>query len=223
MDDHVKQLLLLGREHYQKRELDKAEYLLRQVVATTDRFADVFDMLGVISHSKGDFAQAERYFEKAVSLPRTQRAQLNLWYYNDSVVRRARDITGDRIEDLRPASRPLATARSPTCTRGHQPIRRGQDAGCMFELERAVALCPFLPIDAPSWPALPRTPNARLAEPRRRDPPELCQRVASGRSPIGFEYEPASPSRRGVSGGGNKNALSTASSPSARSRSELRA
>ena len=33
MDDHVKQLLLLGREHYQKRELDKAEYLLRQVVA----------------------------------------------------------------------------------------------------------------------------------------------------------------------------------------------
>ena len=27
MDDHVKQLLLLGREHYQKRELDKAEYL----------------------------------------------------------------------------------------------------------------------------------------------------------------------------------------------------
>jgi len=29
-----------------KRELDKAEYLLRQVVAETDRFADVFDMLG---------------------------------------------------------------------------------------------------------------------------------------------------------------------------------
>ena len=36
MDDHVKQLLLLGREHYQKRELDKAEYLLRQVVAETE-------------------------------------------------------------------------------------------------------------------------------------------------------------------------------------------
>ncbi len=41
MDDHLKQLLLLGREHYQKREYDKAEYLLRQVVEKTDHFADV--------------------------------------------------------------------------------------------------------------------------------------------------------------------------------------
>ena len=31
MDDHFKQLLLLGREHYSKREYDKAEPLLRQV------------------------------------------------------------------------------------------------------------------------------------------------------------------------------------------------
>ena len=45
MDDHVKQLLLLGREHYEKREFDKAEYLLKQVVAETDRFADVFERL----------------------------------------------------------------------------------------------------------------------------------------------------------------------------------
>ena len=58
MDDHVKQLLLLGREHYQKREFDKAEYLLRQVVTETDRLADVFDMLGVIAHSRGDFVLA---------------------------------------------------------------------------------------------------------------------------------------------------------------------
>ncbi|HEY2405516.1 MAG TPA: tetratricopeptide repeat protein, partial [Polyangiaceae bacterium] len=85
MDDHLKQLLLLGREHYQKRELDKAEYLLRQVVAATDRFADVFDMLGVIAHSHGDFTQAVQYFEKAVELnPNYTEAQLNLMVtYND--------------------------------------------------------------------------------------------------------------------------------------------
>jgi hypothetical protein len=29
VDDHTKQLLLLGREHYQKREFDKAETALR--------------------------------------------------------------------------------------------------------------------------------------------------------------------------------------------------
>ncbi|HMJ15402.1 MAG TPA: tetratricopeptide repeat protein, partial [Polyangiaceae bacterium] len=85
MDDHLKQLLLLGREHYQKREFDKAEYLLRQVVAKTDRFADVYDMLGVIAHGRGDFALAERHFEKAVTLnPNYTEAQLNLMVtYND--------------------------------------------------------------------------------------------------------------------------------------------
>src|SRR4051812_4842510 len=79
MDDHLKQLLLLGREHYQKREFDKAEYLLKQVVQQTDRFADVFDMLGVIAHAQGDFAQAEQYSERAVSLtPNYTEAQLTL-------------------------------------------------------------------------------------------------------------------------------------------------
>ena len=47
MDEHLKQLLLLGREHYQKRELDKAEPMLRQVLESSDRMADVHDMLGV--------------------------------------------------------------------------------------------------------------------------------------------------------------------------------
>src|SRR3954464_10674638 len=85
MDDHLKQLLLLGREHYQKREFDKAEYLLKQVVQQTDRFADVFDMLGAIAHAHGDFAQAELNFERAVELnPNYTEAQLNLMVtYND--------------------------------------------------------------------------------------------------------------------------------------------
>src|SRR5262245_21279984 len=85
MDDHLKQLLLLGREHYQKREFEKAEYVLRQVVAETDRFPDVLDMLGVIAHARGDFVLAERNFEKAVSLnPNYTEAQLNLMVtYND--------------------------------------------------------------------------------------------------------------------------------------------
>ena len=39
MDERVKQMLLLGREHYGKREFDKAEQLLRQVLDHDDRFA----------------------------------------------------------------------------------------------------------------------------------------------------------------------------------------
>src|SRR5262245_35811643 len=85
MDDHLKQLLLLGREHYQKREYEKAEYLLRQVADKNDSFADVHHMLGVITHSRGDFADAERHFERAVQInPNYTEAQLNLMVtYND--------------------------------------------------------------------------------------------------------------------------------------------
>ena len=85
MDDHLKQLLLLGREHYQNKEYEKAEYLLHQVAEKLDQFADVHHMLGVITHSRGDFAEAERHFERAVHLnPNYTEAQLNLMVtYND--------------------------------------------------------------------------------------------------------------------------------------------
>jgi tetratricopeptide (TPR) repeat protein len=79
MDDHDRQLLLLGREHFERGEYDKANELLQQVVAKTDRFADVHHMLGIISHSAGDFGSAETHFEKAIAInPNYTEAQLNL-------------------------------------------------------------------------------------------------------------------------------------------------
>jgi tetratricopeptide (TPR) repeat protein len=150
MDDHLKQLLLLGREHYQKREFEKAEYLLKQVVQQTDRFADVFDMLGVIAHSQGDFAEAERSFEKAVSLnPNYTEAQLNLMVtYNDlGKYDSAREIyariRGRAAGGDGPAD-PFAMGKIANM---HAEISQAyQDAGmiaeAVIELERAVALCP---------------------------------------------------------------------------------
>jgi tetratricopeptide (TPR) repeat protein len=150
MDDHLKQLLLLGREHYEKRELDKAEYLLRQVVAETDRFADVFDMLGVIAHSKGDFAQAESYFEKAVSLnPNYTEAQLNLMVtYNDlgkyDAARQVYSQIRHRGSGGQAKADPFAKGKIANM---HAQVSQAYaDAGMMpeavQELERAVALCP---------------------------------------------------------------------------------
>ena len=55
MNERVKQLLVLGREHYAKREFEKAEQMLRMVLEEEDRYADVHDMLGVIAHSRGNF------------------------------------------------------------------------------------------------------------------------------------------------------------------------
>src|SRR5262245_3768988 len=85
MDERLKQLLVLGREHYERREYDRAEHVLRQVVEKTDRFADVYNMLAVILHERGDFAGAEKYFEHAVELnPNYTEALLNLAVtYND--------------------------------------------------------------------------------------------------------------------------------------------
>lgn len=85
MDERLKQLLVLGREHYERREYDRADRLLRQVLEITDRYPDVLNMLAVIAHDRGDFAAAEKFFERAVELnPKYTEALLNLAVtYND--------------------------------------------------------------------------------------------------------------------------------------------
>jgi tetratricopeptide (TPR) repeat protein len=148
MDDHVRQLLLLGREHYHRGEYEKAEYLLRQVIAKSDRHADVHHMLGVIAHNAGDFMRAEVHFEKAVFLnPNYTEAQLNLMVtYND-------------LGKYDAARRIYAQVRARTVTAELDPFIKGKlanmhaelsqaytDVGmapeAIRELDKAVALCP---------------------------------------------------------------------------------
>jgi tetratricopeptide (TPR) repeat protein len=85
MDDETKALLAKSRELYERKEFDKADYVLRELLERGDGFADVFDMLGVIAHSRGDLVAAARYLEKAVALnPSYTDALLNLAVtYND--------------------------------------------------------------------------------------------------------------------------------------------
>jgi tetratricopeptide (TPR) repeat protein len=150
MDERTKQLLILGREHYAKREFEKAEELLREVLATEDRFADVHDMLGVIAHSRGNFVVAERHFERALAInPRYTEAALNLAVtYNDrGKYKEAREIY-KRIQ-----GKPTGTvAQLDPFARGklanmHADLGQAYaDAGlpheAIGEYEKAVALCP---------------------------------------------------------------------------------
>jgi tetratricopeptide (TPR) repeat protein len=150
MDERLKQLLILGREHYAKREFDKAEPMLREVLEHTDRFADVHDMLGVIAHSRGNFIAAERHFERALAInPSYTEAALNLAVtYNDRGKYEAAREVYARIK-----GRPSGTMD------GLDPFARGKlanmhadigqayaDAGlpreAITEYEKAVSLCP---------------------------------------------------------------------------------
>jgi tetratricopeptide (TPR) repeat protein len=150
MDDHLKQLLLLGREHYQKREYDKAEYLLLQVVAQTDTYADVHHMLGVITHSRGDFQQAEHHFEKAVELnPNYTEAQLNLMVtYNDlGKYDNARALYASMRSRTQGADRQLDPFAKGKIANMHADLSNAyHDVGmvpeAILEMEKAVALCP---------------------------------------------------------------------------------
>jgi tetratricopeptide (TPR) repeat protein len=150
MDEGVKQLLLVGREHYANRDFDKAEELLRQVLESDDRFADVHDMLGVICHSRGNFIQAERHFERALEInPGYTEAALNLAVtYNDRGKYEAAKQVFKRIKGS-PTGKPEALdpfARGKLANMHADLAQAYADAGmpheAIGELEKAVNLCP---------------------------------------------------------------------------------
>jgi tetratricopeptide (TPR) repeat protein len=150
MDERLKQLLLLGREHYAKREFDKAEPLLREVLGQSDRFADVHDMLGVIAHWRNDFVLAERHFERAVALnPHYTEAALNLAVtYNDrgkydaarEVYARIKQRKGSAVEGLDPFARGKIANMHADLGQAYADANLPREA--IAEYEKAVGLCP---------------------------------------------------------------------------------
>ena len=150
MDEHTKQLLLLGREHYQKREFDKAEALLRQVLGKNDRLADVHDMLGIIFHLRGNLSAAERHFERALAInPAYTEAALNLAVtYNDrgkyeaarQVYARIKGTPGGTLAGLDPFARgKIANMHAEV---GQAYADAGLVREAIAEYEKAIALCP---------------------------------------------------------------------------------
>ncbi|WP_437598215.1 tetratricopeptide repeat protein [Sorangium sp. So ce590] len=149
MDDRLKQLLVLGREHYERREYDLAEHALRQILEKTDRFADVFNMLGVILHERGDFLAAEAHFERAVQLnEHYTEALLNLAVtYNDLGKYEAARQVYSRIRRGEGDGGVLDPFARGKIANMHADLAQAYaDAGCaqeaIAELKRAVALCP---------------------------------------------------------------------------------
>ncbi len=150
MDDRLKQLLVLGREHFERREYERAEQILREVLEITDRYADVLNMLAVICHDRGDLLAAEGFFERAVERnPHYTEALLNLAVtYNDLGKYEAARLVYARVRE---PDRATAGGLTPF-VRGklanmHADLAQAySDAGCRAEaieqLRKAVELCP---------------------------------------------------------------------------------
>lgn len=156
MDEHLKQLLLLGREHFQKGEYVEAEYSLRQIMTDADRFADVHHMLGVIAYTKGEFVEAEAHFERAVAInPHYTEALLNLMVtYNDlGKYDEARRIyAGIRTREAQEPSGLDPFARGRIANMHAEIAQAYLDAGLVLEaireLEKAVTLSGFVDLRA---------------------------------------------------------------------------
>jgi tetratricopeptide (TPR) repeat protein len=149
MDDRIKQLLVLGREHFDRREYDRAEHVLRQVLEKTDRYADVYNMLAVILHERGDFVAAERHFERAIEInPNYTEALLNLAVtYNDlGKYEAARQVYARIRRDDGQTGVADPFIRGKIANMHADLSQAYADAGCkqdaIEQLKRAVELCP---------------------------------------------------------------------------------
>jgi Tfp pilus assembly protein PilF len=158
MDDGVRELVALGKEHFQRGDFSLAAAQLEQVAARGAAYADVHHMLGVVYHHRGDFALAQQSFERALQInPDYVEAALNLaivcndlgqYERGQEVYRSAlersrksqpRDPNGDEPLDV--TARGKIANLHAAVGDGYLSVRRPNDAAA--EYRRALFLCPL--------------------------------------------------------------------------------
>lgn len=141
---------MIGREHYDKNEHDRAEPVLREILAHSgSNFADVHNMLACILHKQGDLPAAERHFERAVEInPRYTEALINLAVtYNDLGKYDAAQRVYGKIHELEAKDGSPDSFAAGKIANMHADLAKAYlDAGCrpqaIEELRKAVELCP---------------------------------------------------------------------------------
>jgi tetratricopeptide (TPR) repeat protein len=120
------------------------------VLEREDRLADVHDMLGVILHTRGNFAHAEHHFERALAInPGYTEAALNLAVtYNDrgkyeaarQVYARIKGTPSGSMQSLDPFARGKIANMHAEVGQAYADARLVREA--IGEYEKAVTLCP---------------------------------------------------------------------------------
>src|SRR5215470_17812301 len=150
MDNDLRRLIVLGREHYQAHDYDAAEKVLVQVLEKHRGFADIFNMLGVIWHGQGKMEDAQGAFEEALKLnPSYTEAALNLAVtYNDlGKYAEAREVYGKAIQRTRAAPRSLDPFVKGKLANMHADLGAAYAAHGLYpeavrEYHKALELCP---------------------------------------------------------------------------------
>jgi tetratricopeptide (TPR) repeat protein len=150
MDDALRRLITVGREHYRAHDFEAAEKILTEVVKQHSGFADIFNMLGVIFHSRGELERACQAFERALSInPSYTEAALNLSVtYNDlGRYSQAREVYQRVIQRTRSAPRSLDPFVKGKLANMHADLGAAYAESGMFqeavrEYHKALELCP---------------------------------------------------------------------------------
>jgi tetratricopeptide (TPR) repeat protein len=118
-----KELSAKGEEFYQKGDYARAEEFFLKVLASGQKFADVYNRLGLISSTKGEYEKASKYFEKALEInPKYTEVSLNLAVtYNEmGQYEKARKVYG------------VAEGIAETSVKGIDPFVKGKLANLHF-------------------------------------------------------------------------------------------
>jgi len=130
MDEQQRNLLTKAREHYKRKEFDRARVLLERILeAGGVTYADVHNMLGVIHHDAGDLARAQEQFEAALRInPNYTEAILNLTVTYNEI---------GRYEDARRLMEHLGSRKGQEGPESLEPYARGKIANLHAEVSQA--------------------------------------------------------------------------------------
>ncbi|OGW38419.1 MAG: hypothetical protein A2Y97_07865 [Nitrospirae bacterium RBG_13_39_12] len=79
VDQSTQELYELATQLFEEGKYSEAEPILKDIISSNPKFADIHNKLGIISHVNGELRQASQYFEKALQLnPNYTEASLNL-------------------------------------------------------------------------------------------------------------------------------------------------
>ncbi len=153
MDQQIHELHERATQLFEEGKYAEAEPLLKNVISSNPKYADVHNKLGIISHLKGHVRQAAEYFKKAIELnPSYTEASLNLAItYNDmGEFKKAQEIFSVAAQIAHPTPSAMDPFIAGKIANEHYKIGNiyldfGMNDEAIEEYQKAIKLFPRLP------------------------------------------------------------------------------